>query len=484
MIGLDAAELSFVQQHLSDLPTLRRLLETGTLHRLASTAGVFPGSVWPTFYSGRLPGDHGIYHHLQWDSDAMQLRRVAEDWLYVEPFWYELERRGLHVAAIDVPMSFPSRLSRGVEIINWGSHDELGRFRTQPRHLASEIRSRFGRHPMGSEIPVQKTPTQLDKIRRNLILGAERKTALSRWLLGQADWDFFLTVFGETHRGGHLLWPEDEDPRDGNGLLEVYRAVDRGIGELLEALPQDVGTVILFSLHGMGRNTSQDHFTPKVIDWVNSSFRGNSEKDKRSQRQPSVRQRSGMRLLRERVPAGLQNAVARAVPVRVRDLVVNRQISSGHDWSRTPAIALLADLNGYLRWNLRGRERSGILGRNGEELERYLNQLRGVLHQLREPAGDRPVVSEVLLSADRFPGRRSDHLPDAVITWAELPPLSRVRSPTMGELAAKPGTGRGGNHRSSGFCIIIERDSRPSERISPPRHISQLGTFVAEVLRP
>ena len=37
--------------------------------------------------------------------------------------------------------------------------------------------------------------------------------------------------------------------------------------------------------------------------------------------------------------------VLRAVPIAVRDLVVNRQISAGHDWGRTQGIALLADLN-------------------------------------------------------------------------------------------------------------------------------------------
>ena len=233
MIGLDAAELSFIQAHLPSLPSLRRVLEAGALHRLHSTAGVFPGSVWPTFYGGMHPGDHGIYHHLQWDSAAMQLRRVAEDWLYVEPFWYELERQALRVAAIDVPMSFPSRLSQGAEIINWGSHDELGPFRAHPKSLAVQVRSRFGHHhPMGSEIPVRKTRDQLERVRRNLVAGARLKGELSLWMLAQKEWDFFLTVFGETHRGGHLLWPEERE--DGatppDGLLDVYRAVDQSLG--------------------------------------------------------------------------------------------------------------------------------------------------------------------------------------------------------------------------------------------------------------
>jgi predicted AlkP superfamily phosphohydrolase/phosphomutase len=488
MIGMDAAELSFIQQHLLSLPTLRRVLEAGTLYHLSSTAGVFPGSVWPTFYSGMPPGEHGVYHHLQWDSGAMQLRRVTEDWLYVEPFWYELERRGFHVAAIDVPMSFPSRLTRGAEVINWGSHDELGPFGAHPAHLAAEIRLKFGRHPMGSEIPVRKSSVQLDKIRRNLIAGAKLKSALSRWMLTQADWDFFLTVFGETHRGGHLLWPEDGRKDSGceDALLDVYRAVDRSIGELVEALPKGITTLVLFALHGMGRNDSQEHFMPRIMDRVNAGFLGNrAASDGKGGRESLSGQRSAMRILREHLPAGLQNAIARAVPVAIRDLVVNRQISAGRDWGHTPGIALLADLNGYLRWNLQGRERRGMLkGDEGDGgmLERYIAWVRECLMGLRAPGAEGPLVREVLLTRDHFPGKRTGLLPDAIVTWSGRVPASQIHSDKLGALTTEPGTGRTGNHRSDGFCVIVESGKGRERRIPPPRHISELGRFVCTLL--
>lgn len=485
MIGVDAAELSFIQRWLPSLPAFRRILETGTLHRLGSTAGVFPGSVWPTFYSGRPPGEHGVYHHLQWDPNAMQLRRVTDDWLYVEPFWYELERCGFHVATIDVPMSFPSRLTRGAEVINWGSHDELGPFGAHPAHLAAEIRLKFGRHPMGSEIPVRKSSGQLERIRQKLVAGAMAKSALSRWMLAQAEWDFFLTVFGETHRGGHLLWPEGGMDRSSpsDGLLEVYQAVDRGIGKLLEALSDDETTLIVFALHGMGRNDSQEHFMPRVMDRVNARFLGDrAVSDDRGGREPRSGQRGAMRILREHLPAGLQNAVARAVPVAVRDMVVSRQISEGHDWGRTPGIALLADLNGYLRWNLQGRERRGMLEADGETVERYITWVRQCLLGLRASKVGTALVRDVLLSRDHFPGRRMGLLPDAVVTWSGLPPISRVYSDGIGSLAAEPSTGRAGNHRPDGFCVIVEGARQRERRIPPPSHISELSTFVRTLL--
>src|SRR4030095_13702846 len=98
-------------------------------------------------------------------------------------------------------------------------------------------------------------------------------------------------------------------PRD--DLLDVYKSVDEAAGKCIHALPSQT-TVIIFSLHGMGPNNSQEHFVPKIMDRVNRRFRGDQGVPDASAAQG---QRSVMRMLREKVPARLQNAIAQAVPV-------------------------------------------------------------------------------------------------------------------------------------------------------------------------
>ena len=476
MIGIDAAELSFIEASPSSFPNLSRALKRGVARRLRSTAGELAGSVWPTFYTGTPPGEHGVYHHLQWDSESMRLRRVSADWLYCEPFWYELERRGYRVIALDIPMSFPSRISRGVEVNNWGSHDQLGPFTTQPRDFEAKIRRRFGSHPMGYEIPVNKTRGELSRIRDNLVAGARIKGELAQWLLGEREWDFSIVVFGECHRGGHILWPEDagEDsiiPQD--ALLDVYKSVDEAAGKLINALPPQT-TVIIFSLHGMGPNNSQEHFVPKIMDRVNRSFRGDqSVTDART----AQGQRSVMRMLREKVPARLQNAIAQAVPVAVRDLVVNRATTAGYDWASTPGLALLADLNGYLRFNLRGREKLGALDAESDNLSRYVDGLKECFHGFQIASSREPLVKDLLFTSRDFTGKRSDHLPDVVVTWSGAAPTDRISSSDTGDIVAELATGRSGNHRADGFCIVIDGD--PSQTTTAlPEHILDLAPMV------
>lgn len=458
MIGLDAADLGFIQSASPSLPNLGRVLASRPVQRLRSPADLLPGAVWPTFYTASSPGENGMYHHLQWDAASMRLRRVTSDWLYCEPFWYELERRGRRVIALDVPLTFPSRLREGIEVLNWGSHDDLGSFSCHPRTLEGEIRRRFGRHPMGCEIPVGKATAELAQIRDNLVRGARRKGALIRWLLDRAPWDFFIAVFGETHRGGHILWPDGpgSEAVPAGALLDVYRAVDEALGEVLAARALANAGWIVFALHGMRANTSQEHFVPRVMDLVNARFSG------RSLPEASIanrRPRGVIRWLRERVPPSIQNRIAHAVPVRVRDAVVDRSIVAGHDWPTTPGFDLLSDLNGYLRLNIHGRERDGAFEHDSEILAQYVAWVRDSFHGLRIAGSGERLVAEVHLAWETFPGPRVDHLPDIVVRWAGHPPVSRIESAAFGPVSAELATGRSGNHHREGFCVVSFPDA-------------------------
>ncbi len=456
MIGLDAASLDFILASLPSLPNLRRALDTGVLRRLRSrTSELLPAACWPTLYTGEPPGEHGVYYHLQWDPAAMRLRQIS-DWLYCEPFWYELERRGLRVVTLDVPMSWPSRLTQGIEVTDWGTHDRMTDFHASVPGLAADIRRKFGNYPMGPEVPVRKTQGQLARMRDEIIEGVRRRAELIRWLLGLREWDFSIVVFGETHRAGHLFWPSPEAEgavHPGGALLTVYQAIDAAIGTLLEGCQLEGTTLIIVAAHGMGQNASQEHFTRLIMDRVNQRFPGRAD-DVPANGGPS--QRSVMRLLRENLPPRLQHTVAHMVPGAVRDFVVDRAITSGHDWKRTPAFATLASVSGYLQFNLRGREKLGTLDEGSDRFSRYVQWLREAFGSFRIVKTGEPLVKQMTFSRDAFPGARQGNLPDIVVSWTGVPTVSAIDSPLLGPIAADLPTGRSGNHHPEGFSIVLE----------------------------
>lgn len=480
MIAVDAGELSLIRASLPSLPTFRRLLEEAALFPLRSSAEHISASVWPTMYTGASPGEHGISQHIQWDPTGMCMRRISSDWVYCEPFWYDLAHAGLGVTVLDVPFTFENRLPQVVEVTNWGSHDLMGRFQANPPALRREIRRRFGRHPMGYEIPVSKDMRQLVAMKRECVVGAETKGRLARWLRDTTDWNFYLVVFGECHRGGHILW-RDRDDAHGHvppgALLDVYRAVDGALATVLEGVDTDTTTVVVFALHGMGANFSQEHFVRRAMDRINASFR----RENAARDDPPPPQRGLIRALRESIPAPLQHRIARAVPVQVRDWVVGREVTGGLDWSRTPGFALRSDLYSFVRLNVVGRERLGTLEAGSDAYRHYIDHVTKSFLGLRTVGTERPIVRDIAPAQEIFSGARRHLLPDFILRWTQEYPATEVRSPELGLIRATPDSGRTGEHRPNGFALVLGRGVKEGG-LPPLAHNSDFPRFVSHLL--
>ncbi len=461
MIGFDAADIDYIRRELPSLPNFRRAFDSGVWRRLHSPADFMPGSIWPTFYAARSPGEHGVYHIVQWDAETMRLRRVNTELRAIEPFWRKLDQRGLNVIALDVPFSLAGEMTRGIEVSGWGAHDQIGPLESSPPGVGRDLRRRYGEHPMGIEVPVDKTVRQRLRIKDRLVRGVGIKRDMMKQFLTTRVWDFFIGVFGEAHRGGHILWPDGPDGESTiphSALLEVYRALDAALGEVLSAIDLAQTTVTIFALHGMGENASQEHFVGPIMDLINARF-GEIEPGLYLSGRPA-RQRSLMRVLRKKVPPSWQNAIANMVPLKVRDAVIDRSFTSGHDWLHTPGLALRGDNNGYVRFNLRGRERQGMLAPGSPTLAHYEELIRELLSSLRASDGT-SLVRDVHAPAELYQGSGLARLPDLIIRWNQVAPAHHInssRGPIVGEL----GSGRGGNHRADGFQIVLQPGARSS----------------------
>lgn len=481
MVGVDAASIDLIRANLARLPNFRRVLKDGAYHSLASWGDVASGSVWPSFAAGKPPGEHGIYHHIQWDPATMRLHRVTADWLSYRPFWLDLAESGAKVCVVDVPMTFPALGVNAVEVVSWASHDKLVPFACNRHDIERELRRRFSADPMGHEIPVAKSASSLKAIRNRLIDSARTKAEAIRWLLRLKPWDLFIAIFGETHRGGHLLWAPKGDPAKSGpseDLLAVYEAVDEGLGPILDEVKSMKAIFIIFSVHGMARESSRTGAVPFVMDRVN-----NLHHSQRSPTTAAPRQRSIMRFLRQAVPAPLQHAIGQAVPVGVRDWVVQRATASGHDWSRTPGFALLADRAGYIRLNRQGREAEGLLMPGSSEEQHYTAMIDTAFRELVDAGTGERIVADVLPRGALFSGTRDDYLPDVFVTWRETPSSDQTRSDRLGLLPQESQTGRTGNHTADGFAVIVS-PACGITGLPPLNSVTELARWVTAALAP
>jgi predicted AlkP superfamily phosphohydrolase/phosphomutase len=489
MIGLDAAEPSLIERWMSDglLPNLKRLRARGSYTRLASSADWLAGSPWPTFYTGTMPADHGLYHHLQWRADKMVHVRLSPEWLPLRPFWRVLSKTGRRVVAFDIPMTFSPEPFNGVEISGWATHDQLAPPASYPASMMGWVRREFGQPPLSEEFGGLQSPKSLLQLRDELIQATQRAGDVAEALMNRETWDLFMCGFGATHRGGHKLWDitntlgdiqSDERAEFSYALRDVYIACDKAVGRLVDIAGEDV-TTLVFSLHGMGHNTSRSDFLlPKMLERIiakgASSDRGSG-------------QGGYLQRLRKLIPLELRYKVRRWLPFWLQDYLTAFWRMGGIDWSVTPAASLVADLQGYVRINLRGREAAGIV-EPGEEYDRLCAEIIEGLSTYVDSDTGEPVVESVMRSGQLFSqGARRNNLPDLIVRWAYSPAADHraIVSSRFGSIPWPiPGRnpdGRSGNHCPEGFLIAVGDRIQPGSQINDA-HILDLAPTVYALL--
>jgi predicted AlkP superfamily phosphohydrolase/phosphomutase len=223
----------------------------------------------------------------------------------------------------------------------------------------------------------------------------------------------------------------------------------------------------------METNISQEHFVAPVMQRINALY----EQERDSGQNKPATQRSLMRLLRNWLPARLQDAIAQAVPMGLRDWVVSQATSGGYDWERTPALPLLADYNGYVRLNLKGREALGCLQEGDPAYRRYRQWVEAGFRGLLTGYNHVPLVGDLVQAAEVFPGARSEYLPDLIVTWTDQPPAHTLESEVLGRFSANLDTGRSGNHRHEGF-MIVHGPGQENVKWQSVNHIADLAPVV------
>ena len=458
-IALDAAEPDLIEKWMKEgyLKNLAALRSKGTYGKLSSSADWLAGSVWPTFYTGLYPGEHGFYNYLQWKSSKMENERPAADWIEATPFWRRLGS-DYKVIAVDIPMTFPPSSFNGVEISGWASHDKIYPASSFPVEKMEWIIENFGETPINVEVGGLQSLNDLFDIKEELIEANERKAEMIISLINSEKWDLCLCCFSSTHRAGHKFWDITGAKNTVNHeqklifkdwLRDIYHSCDSSIGKILSSLNDDV-TVLIFSLHGMGANTSlTENLLPKMISNILNEGKSTNKNERI------------IKKLRNKVPLEWRTNFKKLLPLKLQDKLTAYWRMGGTDWEKTKAFNLLSDLQGYIRINLKGREKEGIV-EDGEEYEKLCIKLIEGLETFKDEKTGDPVIECVKRSIDLFcKGKGFNNLPDIIVKWKNKPAAgyTKVISQKYGELILpQPGKnpeGRSGNHRPDGFLIAV-----------------------------
>lgn len=458
LVGLDSADAELIERWADRgyLPTFASLRREGLWTRLRTTAEVMHVSAWPSIYTGTTPGQHGLYHAYQVRAGDQRIQRTSPAWSARPPFWKHLDDAGRRCIVLDAFMDWPLPGFKGQQVLEYGTWTWFGEPGSSPPDLLKDIVRRFGPYPAPDHSRLTSVPADLRAFRDKLVAGAAKKSEVTRWLMREQPWDMLFVTFAEPHGAGHYLWHAEDSgyptypaggvPGMATPIRDVYAAVDRALGEILDAA-DDRTTVLVTSGDGMAPNYSGTHHLPPML--ARMGLHASQETSAAPARKSLLKQIRGM------IPMPIRQAVTRCLSRDMQHRLSTGWVNAGMDWGHTKVFPIPNSNEAYLRVNLQGREPQGIVA-PGAESEALLAALDAEMRRLVNPANDEPAAERVTLVDGVFPGPERRHLPDLVVSWRpEARVLHDLASPACGHVHGPAGHEIApyytGNHRAVAF---------------------------------
>jgi predicted AlkP superfamily phosphohydrolase/phosphomutase len=454
-IGLDGATFDVIDPLLKRgrLPTLSRLLETGTRAELRSTVPPLSAPAWVSFMTGMNPGRHGVFHFRSMSRGALGSDLVGS-WTYRgRTIFDHASRNDLRVIAFRVPMTYPPWPVNGVMVSGFPTPDPRTNFAAPP-----EVGERMP--PLVKLAPLKSMMAGVEAQIDNFEYFLERSTEALVRMLREEEFDLFCYVNSITDWAAHKFWRYSDPSAPGYEphpmgeatLLEhFYERADESLGRLLDAV-SDPALVIVMSDHGTGPRSPYRFNTNAWLAELGLLTRRNG--------------RPGRGLAAAALQWG-KDVVPKKywlwqhAPKAVR--ATAQRVQAGGDaieWSRSQAYGVAIDhhVEG-VNVNLAGRERFGCVPESAYDAVRQ--RVIEASTELVDPVTGAPVIRAAHRREDLYSGAHADAAPDLVLELNEAREaghapgqrsLSKVDAPRRERSSA--------THRPDGILVMNGRGVR------------------------
>lgn len=233
VLGLDGVPYERVREFVDAgaLPTFKKLFDQKQFHSLRTEVPPITAVGWPTIYTGKNPGRHGLYDFGPIDKNEMRVVRFHNPTdLNAEFVWEILERNGIKTGVVGVPMTSPFRkkptFGEGDHLRpDWVNFDEWKNKDNYARVIHS--------HPSFEKRIQSMMDNKFDQL----------EFALEKKMKKEGVQFCALTVY-VIDPLQHFRWHQPEVIR------EAYQLIDRRISRILEKLEKD-DVLLVVADHGM-----------------------------------------------------------------------------------------------------------------------------------------------------------------------------------------------------------------------------------------
>jgi predicted AlkP superfamily phosphohydrolase/phosphomutase len=420
LVGFDAACWEYLDPLLQTgrLPTVQRLIDSGTWGTLQSTLPALTPTAWASIITGKNPGKHGVFDMLVRHPDTYEFRPTNAQMRRGTPFWQRLTERGLRVGLINVPFTYPPEPIDGFVVTGFGTPNSASDF-AYPGEVLKRITAQFGRYQpqVDREILLNSSPSEIWRAEQEVqAQQVEAAVLLSDQFPVEVLAINLMLLDHANHKMPHM-----------SQVQEAICQTDSDLAYLIQSFQPD--NVMLISDHGSRRVKGdfllhawlRDHGyctqvertsaeKPAALNWVLKQWL-QARWGANGGVQSKTLQHLSRRLL-PWLPQQISNRVWHELDQTVPFAREHVKFSGEIDYVRSSAYPG-AQYSGLIYLNLVGRESAGVV--SGEEKEAFLAKLVGELAQISDPDTNDPLFAGVYSSGMLYEGPMAELGPDIII---------------------------------------------------------------------
>ena len=396
--GIDGVPYSLIADNPDTFPNLTALAQEGSGGAIDSIVPPESSACWPSLTTGVNPGETGVYGFQDRENGSYDTYVPMGQDVRATRLWDRVADEGREATVMNVPVTFPPQ--RNVQRMVSGFLSPSVEKAAYPDDLRDDLERSDYRIDVNAKLGHDEDKSEFMEDAHETL--DARYEAFRRYV-EKDDWDLFFGVFMTTDRVNHFLFRDYErDGENKEAFLEFYRKVDRYLGRLRDALPDDV-TMVVASDHGFTSLDYEVHFNAWLQEEGWLSYRTDDHDS-------------------------------------LEDIA-----------EETRAYSLIP---GRFYLNLEGREPRGSVPQ--DEYESTRDELEEALEALEGPDGE-PVADRVVTKEEAFRGDHDDIAPDLVVVpnhGFDLKAGFKGHDDVFG-------TGpRNGMHSFDNACLFVDDDAR------------------------
>jgi len=445
-VGIDGGEMSLVNKWIEsgELPNLKSIKENGASGPLRSTIPPITGAAWSSFQTGTNPGKHGAFNWFKRSEGEYNAEPVTALDIKEPTLWKILNKFKKKVGLIGVPVTTPPEKVENFMIPGLLT-TKNARVQSYPEDLIDHVKEiapnfKFSPKEWTRGYDVNDWIIEMEQ-------DIKEKTELTKQLMIEKDWQFFMVHFMESDQVQHYLWHELDGEK--RYIFRIYKAIDNAIGELKEFLDDD-DTLLVMSDHGFGELKYNFHIDTWLLNEGYIKLKNNFMTQFKKFFFKLGITKEALLPIGEYIypPLRKLGLVETAVDLASNPFLEWLFISSNNvNWKKS--LAYTHSEIGHIFLNVKDRDPEGVI--NQENYEQIRDEIINKLKEFKNPFTGKKIVTEVLKGEEVYHGNMAKNAPDIVFIPDDMSVLGKGAYQFLSNKNISATQNQTGHHRMDGI---------------------------------